>query len=103
MDERRELVARASACDVSPLQGPKSAGSTGCGKTQIFCHSERSEESLLDPSPTRREIPRRNARLGMTKTTLLPQPVKPVQLEPKKSGGISFETNAAALKLKAKP
>jgi hypothetical protein len=27
--------------------GKKSAGSTGCGKIRLFCHSERSEESLF--------------------------------------------------------
>jgi hypothetical protein len=37
-----------------------------CGKTQVFCHFERSEESLFGLSPIYREILRRKARLRMT-------------------------------------
>ena len=42
------------------LARPSSAGFTACGKRDpSFCHSERSEESLLDLNPTREgEIPR---------------------------------------------
>jgi hypothetical protein len=36
-------------------------------KVVYFCHSERSEESLFVSHPGKREIPRRAARLGMTK------------------------------------
>ena len=31
-------------------------GFTGCGKIRFLCHSERSEESLLDLSPMHGEI-----------------------------------------------
>jgi uncharacterized protein len=44
-----------------------STGFTGCGKSDLFCHSERSEESLFDPSPRKEgEIPRfaRNDKKG---------------------------------------
>jgi hypothetical protein len=35
------------------------AALTGCGKSDLFCHSERSEESLFDLSPRKEgEIPR---------------------------------------------
>ena len=43
------------------------AGFTGCGKSDLFCHSERSEESLFDLSPRKEgEIPRfaRNDKKG---------------------------------------
>ena len=42
-------------------------GSTGCGKSDLFCHSERSEESLFDLRSKREgEIPRfaRNDKKG---------------------------------------
>src|SRR5579864_5086462 len=42
-------------------------GFSGRGKTPLFCHSERSEESLFDVSQTHREILRRKARLRMTR------------------------------------
>jgi hypothetical protein len=60
-------------------------GFRGCGKTQIVCHSERSEESLSGLSPVYREILRRKARLRMTTNcffhtlfTLKLQGLKPV-------------------------
>jgi hypothetical protein len=40
-------------------------GFTGCGKSGLFCHSERSEESLRGLSPRKKE--RFLASLGMTK------------------------------------
>jgi hypothetical protein len=42
-------------------------GFSGCGKSKLFCHSERSEESLWVPKSTEGEIPRHAACLGMTK------------------------------------
>ena len=36
-------------------------------------HSERSEESLFDPTTRKREIPRRKACLGMTGLLVFPQ------------------------------
>jgi hypothetical protein len=32
------------------MRKSKSTGGTGCGKKALFCHSERSEESLFDLS-----------------------------------------------------
>src|SRR6202140_5578366 len=54
-------------------------GFTGCGKSSLFCHSERSEESLFDLTPGReREIPR-SARNDKRSGALFPQPVKGVR------------------------
>jgi hypothetical protein len=48
------------------------------GKSNLFCHSERSEESLFGLSPTKeREIPR-FARNDKKRGALFPQPVQPV-------------------------
>ena len=46
-------------CNVNPATIAGSLG--GCGKTQVGCHSERSEESLFGLSPVHREILRRKA------------------------------------------
>src|SRR5258708_5360222 len=46
-------------------------------KSNLFCHSERGEESLRFKC-RKREIPRRAARLGMTKILVFPQAAKPV-------------------------
>jgi hypothetical protein len=48
------------------MLGLSSAGFAGCGKKPSRCHSERSEESLLDQKSKEREIPRPDAGLGMT-------------------------------------
>src|ERR1700688_3906065 len=51
---------------------------SGCGKNGLFCHSERSEESLFDLSLRKeREIPR-SARNDKMMEGLFPQPVQPV-------------------------
>ena len=53
----------------------KDYGYTGCGKSNLFCHSERSEESLFGLSPRKeREIPR-FARNDKRSGALFPQPV----------------------------
>jgi hypothetical protein len=59
------------------------AGFTGCGKSGLFCHSERSEESLFDLTGER-EIPLRAARLGMTKISVFPHAVQPPDFPPAK-------------------
>src|ERR1700674_1998005 len=51
------------ACEPRPRWQPcrtlNSRFATGCGKSSLFCHSERSEESLFDLTPrNEREIPR---------------------------------------------
>jgi putative membrane protein insertion efficiency factor len=52
--------------DASQFPERSRTGFRGCGKTQIVCHSERSEESLFDLSPAYREILRRKPRFRMT-------------------------------------
>ena len=59
-------------------------GFTGCGKSNLFCHSERSEESLLGLSLTKvREI-LRFAQNDKSVGRFFPQPVQPVGFAPRK-------------------
>jgi hypothetical protein len=48
----------------------------------LVCHSERSEESLLDQNKGLREILRTKSALRMTAFRFFPQPVQPVCLLP---------------------
>src|SRR5258708_13107876 len=48
-------------------------GCVGCEKSNLFFHSERREEFSLRFKSRKREIPRRAARLGMTKILVFPQ------------------------------
>jgi hypothetical protein len=41
-------------------------GVTGCGKSRLFCHPERSEGSAFSSTPGKKQIPRANPALGMT-------------------------------------
>jgi hypothetical protein len=51
-------------------------GFGGCGKTEKFCHSERSEESLLDLSLRKQKKERFLASLGMTELWVFPPAVQ---------------------------
>jgi hypothetical protein len=88
----RLQVAQASACEGWSLTRTKTnklkslccnslieqaSGSTDCGKSSLFCHSERSEESLFDLSARKKgEIPR-FARNDKILEGFFPQPVTP--------------------------
>jgi hypothetical protein len=66
-----------------------SRGFTGCGKNVLFCHSERSEESLFDLSLRKeREIPR-SARNDKMMVGLFPLPVQPRHQNTGKYGALA--------------
>jgi hypothetical protein len=64
-------------------EGLRGAGFTGCGKSPLVCHSERSEESLLDQNKGLRGILRAKSALRMTAFRFFPQPVKPAVPKPR--------------------